>query len=342
MIRVLVAEDSPTSRALLVEILRADPEVEIAGEAANGVEAVEMTKRLRPSVVTMDIRMPKMDGFQATRQIMIETPTPIVIVSGSLDVREVEVSMHALKAGALTLVPKPQGPEAPEFEEQARRFRDTVKAMSQVKVVRRWPERPRPEPLPSPQVNTGARARVIAVGASTGGPAALARVLSELPGDFPVPLLIVQHIARGFMPGFAAWLNSSSALRVKLAQEGEPLLPRTVYLAPDDKHLGVTPDRSAIVVSGAAPIGGFRPSASFLFESVARAFGAAGVSVILTGMGQDGIEGLRAVRAAGGRVLAQDEETSVVFGMPGAAVAAGLADLTLPLGAIALRLRELA
>ncbi|MEW5847814.1 MAG: chemotaxis-specific protein-glutamate methyltransferase CheB [Myxococcota bacterium] len=340
MIRTLVAEDSLTTRELLVAVLRSDPQVDVVGEAANGVEALEMTRKLRPDVVTMDIRMPLLDGFEATRQIMVEAPTPIVIVSASIDVRDVEVSMHALRAGALALLPTPSGPGSPAFEEQAKHFLETVKLMSQVKVVRRWPRHRASASAPSP-VPAGARPQVVAVGASTGGPAALARIISELPGDFPVPLLAVQHIARGFMDGFAAWLNAAGALKVKIGEDGEPLQPRTVYLAPDDAHLGVSPDRVSITVSRAASVGGFRPSASYLFASVARAFGPSAVAVILTGMGNDGIEGLRAVHAGGGRVLAQDEETSVVFGMPGAAAAAGVVDVVLPLGAIAFRLLEL-
>ena len=342
MIRVLVAEDSVTTRELLVEILRSDPEVEVAGEAKNGLEAVEMTGSFKPDVVTMDIRMPQMDGFEATRRIMVETPTPIVIVSGSASVREVEVSMHALRAGALTVLAKPPGPESPDFDEQSRRFIDTIKAMSQVKIVRRWPERTRPERLPpAAVVRNGARPRLVAIAASTGGPAALARILSELPGDFPLPILVVQHIARGFVEGFAAWLNTTASLRVKVAEDGELLCGRTVYVAPDDRHLGAT-DRSTITVSNAPPIDGFRPSATFLFDSIARVFGSSAVAVILTGMGRDGVAGLRAIRETGGRVIAQDEESSVVFGMPGAAVSEGLADATLPLSTVAFRVREMA
>jgi two-component system chemotaxis response regulator CheB len=249
--------------------------------------------------------------------------------------------MHALRAGALTVLQKPVGPACPEFEEQTRRFIDAVKAMSQVKVVRRWPERQASSAARLPAERSGARARVVAMGASTGGPAALARLLSELPADFPLPILIVQHIAKDFVEGFAAWLDTAGALRVKIGEEGEPLKPRTVYLAPDDRHLGVSSDGGSIVISSAAPIGGFRPSATFLFDSVARAFGASTIAVILTGMGQDGVEGLRAVRAGGGRVIGQDEESSVVFGMPGAAAAAGLVDMTLPLGSMSARLVEL-
>jgi two-component system chemotaxis response regulator CheB len=339
--RVLVAEDSATARALLVEILGGDSEIEVIGEAANGIEAVDLTRRLQPHVVTMDIRMPTMDGFEATRRIMIEAPTPIVIISGIADLDEVETSMRALQLGALAVLPKPLGPESAAFEEKSARLVQTVKAMAQVKVVRRWPEcvdTRGPAWLPRPGFR--ARPRVVAIVASTGGPGAIAHILRALAPDFDFPILVVQHIAGGFVEGFAAWLNMAAApRRVKVAQDGEPLHPGTVYVAPEDRHLGV--NGNAIALSDAPPIDGFRPSGTHLFESVARAFGRATVAVILTGMGTDGVAGLRAVRLAGGRIIAQDEDTSVVFGMPGAAVASGLVDDTLPLSAIAGRLLEL-
>lgn len=341
MIRVLIAEDSPTVRELLSEILASDPEIEIVGCARDGVDAVAMTRRLRPDVVTMDIRMPRMDGFEATRQIMSEAPTPIVIVSGSVDVRDVVVSMHALRAGALTVLPKPVGPAAEDFPDHAKRVVDTVKAMSQVKVVRRWSRAaPVVEDLPRALPGEGARARVIAIAASTGGPAALARIFGDMPADIDAPILVVQHITLGFVAGFAAWLDSVSDVRVRIAADGELLRPRTAYLAPDDHHLGVSADRRRAVLSRAPPIEGFRPSATYLFESVARAFGSAVAAVILTGMGRDGVEGLRAVHGADGHVFAQDEATSVVYGMPQAAAAAGLVDRILPLGAVARGLSE--
>jgi two-component system chemotaxis response regulator CheB len=327
MIRVLVAEDSATTRELLVQILRSDPEIEVIGEAKNGAEAVAMTRQLHPDVVTMDIRMPLLDGFEATKQIMVEAPTPIVIVSASVDVREVEVSINALRVGALTVIAKPIGPGAPEFAEMSRYFLATVKAMSQVKVVRRWPDRQ--TRLPSPGPRAAQRARVVALAASTGGPAALCQVLAEFPATFPAPVLVVQHIASGFLSGFASWLNANLSLRVKVVDPGEALAPHTIYIPPDDHHLGI--EHGKLLVSDAAPIGGFRPSASFLFESTARAFGAGTLAVVLTGMGQDGVEGLRKVREVGGQILVQDEASSVVYGMPGAAVRAGLADAVLPL-----------
>jgi two-component system chemotaxis response regulator CheB len=210
-----------------------------------------------------------------------------------------------------------------------------------VKVVRHWrPAPPRPGGTPLRAASAAQRRRLVAIATSTGGPGALQGLLSGLSADFSAPILVVQHITVGFTPGLAAWLNSVCDLQVKVAEHGEPLAPHTVYLAPDDRHLGVSP-MPTILLSSAPPIGGFRPSGTFLFESVARAFGAAAIALILTGMGEDGVEGLRAVRQTGGRILAQDEESSVVFGMPGAAIAAGLADLVLPLEAMAARLVEL-
>ena len=340
MIRVLVAEDSITVSNLLVAMLNTDPEIEVIGQAKNGIEAVVMTKRLKPDLVTMDIQMPLMDGFAATKEIMIESPTPIVIVSGHVDVREVTVTMQALRAGALAVLPKPVGPQAPDFEELSRQLLETVKAMSQVKVVRHRAKRPvsPPAPLPVlPPPRKGVGCAVVAIAISTGGPAALHTLLSGLPGDFPVPILVVQHITKGFVEGLAAWLNTGSSLRVKVAENGEQLVAHTMYIAPDDRHLGVS-SKGTIMTSGAPPVRGFRPSGTFLFESVANVYGASAVAVIMTGMGNDGLDGLRAIRAAGGRIVAQDEETSVVFGMPGSAINAGLSDIVLPLAAIVVQL----
>jgi len=343
MIRVLVVDDSATARGLLVKILESDPEIRVVGEARDGLEAVALAQTLRPDLVTMDIHMPRLDGREATKEIMITAPTPIVIVTASTRVSEVGESMDLLALGALEVLVKPAGPAAAGFADAVQRLLEVVKVMSQVKVVRRWrtvlsppsepPRQARP-PRGKPKV------RIVAVVASTGGPAALKDLLADLPGDLPAPVLVVQHIAHGFTAGLAAWLDLGTALRVKVAEEGEPLAPRTVYFAPEDRHLGISA-RGAVALSTAPPVGGFRPSGTFLFEAAAGAFGASAVAVILTGMGEDGVAGLRSVRQAGGRVLAQDQATSVVFGMPGAAVAAGLADEVLPPDAIAARLAAL-
>lgn len=334
MIRVLVAEDSPTARQLLVRILEADPEIRVVGEAADGVEAVALASALRPDLVTMDIHMPRLDGLAATKEIMIIAPTPIVIVTGSTRAREVRDSMETLRLGALEVLVKPPGPSSPLFASEARRLVETVRAMSRVKVVRHWrPSASAARAEAVARAPSATKGRIVAIAASTGGPAALQAILCGLPGSFTLPVLVAQHITPGFTTGLAAWLGSICAFKVKVAQDGEALAPRTVYLAPDDRHLGVRGERVAL--SDGPPDAGFRPSGTALFTSVAKAFGAATLAVVLTGMGEDGVAGLRAVRRAGGRVIAQDEASSVVYGMPGAAVAAGLAHAVLPLDAIA-------
>ena len=340
MIRVLIVDDSPTARSLLTAIFSSDPELQVVGEAVNGQEGVEMTRKLRPHVVTMDIRMPRMDGFEATKEIMIETPTPIVIVTSSRSVQEVEMSMHALQVGALAILEKPAGPAHPGFDEAAKQLIAQVIAMSQVKVVRHWRIGTRtPVVEPSSTHRTG-RPSVIAIASSTGGPAALHVLLSGLPANFPVPLLVVQHISHGFIRGLADWLNKGGRLHVKVAEEGEALKKGTVYFAPDDRHLGVAAP-GQIALSTVPAIGGFRPSGTSLFESVAKAFGSSATALILTGMGEDGVVGLRAVRQAGGRIIAQNEESCIVFGMPNAAILANVVDEILPIEKMAARLVEL-
>ncbi|MEX1050770.1 MAG: chemotaxis-specific protein-glutamate methyltransferase CheB [Gemmatimonadales bacterium] len=335
MIRVLVAEDSVTVREMLVAILTSDPEIAVVAQASNGAEAVELAKQFRPDLITMDVHMPVLDGLAATKEIMIRAPTPILIVSSSSSAQEVDLALNAMRAGALMVVPKPENPLTDDFNGRRTQFVALVKSMAAVKVVRRWDrsgDRARPPAVSVPP--SGAQVRLVTIGASTGGPMALQLILSGLPGDFPVPIVVVQHIAAGFTPGLADWLSASSDLRVKVADAGESLAAHTVYLAPDGRHTGVTRE-GRVALMDAPPIGGLRPSATHLFASAAQTFGSSVAAVILTGMGSDGVEGLSAVKAAGGRVLAQDEASSVVYGMPREAVAAGAVDTVLPLDAIA-------
>lgn len=346
MPRVLVAEDSAAARAVLVKILAADPTVRVVGQAHDGVEAVELTQKLRPDLVTMDVQMPRMGGLEATREIMITAPTPIVIVTSNTRILEVSASLDALRAGALEVLLKPSLPGTPTFKEQADRLLHTVRSLARVRVTRLKPADAVPPsaddiPVPQPRPEHAPRAAVIALAAAAGGPPALARILSDLPPDFAIPVLISQRIAPGLTAGLAAWLASATQLRVKIADENEMLLGRTVYLAPDGQHLGVS-QRGTAAPSVAPPIDGYRPSGTYLFESVARAFGERTVAVLLSGEGRDGVEGLRAVRAAGGRVIAEDETSAVVSGMPAEATAAGLVDESLPASAIARRICELA
>lgn len=350
MIRVVLAEDSDTCRALLTAVLESDDQLRIVGQAYDGEAAVTLVERLRPDVVVMDAHMPVMDGFAATRNIMLRCPTPIVIVSASINVAQVAASMRALAAGALTLLPKPGSPASPGFDELSQQFVRTVRAMADVKVVRRYHHSSPPPPsrssppqrtsVPVPMGLSRPRPRVIGIGASTGGPAALQRVFSDIPASIPVPILVVQHIARGFVAGLADWLNAVTPLRVRVATHGETLQPGTVYIAPDDCQLAVT-RRSTVDLSNRTAVGGFLPSCNVLFSSLGESFGAAALGVIMTGMGQDGLEGLRELRDAGALVLAQDEETSVVFGMPAVAISAGLAHGVLPLHMIGPRLFQL-
>jgi two-component system chemotaxis response regulator CheB len=348
MVRTLVVDDSVTARALIVAVLKADPGIEIVGQARNAEEALELARKLRPDVITMDFQMPGIDGFEATRRIMTESPCPIVIVSGSLDVRDVVVSMEAMRAGALAILAKPPAPIAPTFARESRTFANTVKAMSQVKTVRRFSggaPRAAVGPLPSVAKRSAGGSRIVGIAASTGGPAALHRVLTELPPAFPAPILIVQHIAIGFAEGLAAWLDRAGKLRVKLAAHDERLEPGVVYLAPDDRQLGVrqlgvSPSGFAQVIE-APPVETFRPSGTYLFDALAASYGASAIGVVLTGMGNDGAAGLAHLHDVGGTVIAQDESSSVVFGMPRAAIQAGSVDSVLPLEMIAGHLQKL-
>ncbi len=343
-LRVVVADDSPTVRELLVAIVNGSPELRVAAEAADGEEAVRQVRALRPDVVLMDIRMPRLDGYEATRVIMRDAPTPIVLITGNVDAREADASVRALSLGALWVLRKPPGPGRPGFDAAARQIVEILKAMAGVR-VRALPEPSRAQASRRPEQGSRAgwgeprRSGPVAIAASTGGPAALGHVLDGLPAAFPSPILVVQHISPGFVASFATTLGRTSRLRVKVAEAGEPLAAATVYVAPDGRHLGVSP-KGVVHLSDDAAIDGFRPSATHLFRSVAEVYGACSVAVILTGMGQDGVAGLGTVREAGGLVLAQDEATSVVYGMPGVAAREGLVDRVLPLPSIPLVLKE--
>ena len=334
---MLVAESSPAARQLIVCILNGDPELRVVGQAKDGLEAVDLTARLRPDVIVMDVTMPAMDGLEATRMIMGHTPTPVVLVSASYGPDDVSRSFEALEAGALHLLPKLGDPDAPNFADDAAELTITVKLMADVKLVRRTRPALASRP-PRARVTPCRRAEVVAVASSTGGPAALATILGSLPADTLVPILVVQHITAGFHQGLADWLDRVSPLAVCLARDGQPLRGGQVLIAPPDAHLGVTTSATAALTHGPS-IGGHRPSATHLFRTVAAAFGDGALGVVLTGMGDDGVEGLRALKAAMGLVFAQDEATSVVFGMPREAIACGVVDHVLPLdqraGAIA-------
>lgn len=329
-IRVLIVDDSPLIREILVNMLEETPGFQVVGQAQDGEEAVQLTTRLRPDVITMDIRMPRLNGLDATRQIMSTTPTPIVVVATSVYDADLNIAFNAIAAGALTIVEKPKGLSPADYDAVRDQLTTAIRLMSEVQVVTLWSaDQAAQASRPKAQGRTPqADVELIAIAASTGGPGTLRQILGSLPGDLSIPILIVQHITPGFTQGFAHWLNSITPLQVTIAQNGEPVAPGRVLIAPEGAHMTVTPS-GAIRLDPSPPINGQRPSATRLFESVAKAYGPAAVGVMLTGMGDDGVDGLAALQRAGGQVVAQNEESCVVFGMPKVAIERGVADQVL-------------
>lgn len=332
MIKILVVEDSPVVREFLLHIFGQEPDLKVVGTASDGEAAIEAVQRLRPDVVTMDIEMPKMNGIEATRHIMETVATPVVVVSGSTDPHDVAITFRAMEAGALAVLRRPPGIGHPDHERAVKELLRTVRAMSEVRVVRRW-AKPQQKaisasPVPPPPVRVPQQVAVVALGASTGGPPVLQTILSGLPRDFPVPVLIVQHMARGFVQGFIEWLAHFSVLPVRLAAQGEYISAGTIYVAPDGFQMSVRKGgRIALDPCGSGML--HCPSVASLFQSLADSYGGEVVAGLLTGMGSDGAAELKLLRDRGAFTFAQNEASSVVYGMPGAAAKAGAAMLEL-------------
>ncbi|MBI2941442.1 MAG: chemotaxis-specific protein-glutamate methyltransferase CheB [Chloroflexi bacterium] len=343
--RVLVADDSAVARQWLTAILEVDPQIVVVGEARDGAEAVELARRLRPNLITMDVHMPGLDGYGAVQEIMASQPTPILVVT-ALPLRNGEVAARMLAVGALDVVEKPSflASSREDFagERWRRELTTKVRLLSQVRVVTHLAGRQRtlargPQP---PIAASNPAAAVIGVVASTGGPPALLTILRSLPADFAGALLVVQHIARGFTSGLVEWLRGSSLLEVKLAEVGDALPAGRVLIAPDDRHLCVGNSRQ-VELDQSPPVMSLRPCGDVLLQSLAERLGPLAIGVVLTGMGEDGARGIRAIRDAGGRTLVQDEATSAIFGMPRAAIATGAVAEVLPIDAIGDRLLRL-
>jgi two-component system chemotaxis response regulator CheB len=321
--RVLVCEDSPTYSAALSRVLERGREIEVVGVCTTAEAALSALQQLEPDLVTMDIELPGMSGLEAVEQIMGASPLPILVISSTAGARDNSNVAAALAAGALDVLPKDDLDLRDPDSVGAAELRRRVKLLSGARVIRH--PRARLGTRVSRAADRARTARAIGVCSSTGGPQVLATVLRELAAIHPVPVLVVQHIAAGFTAGLALWLDREIPLPVAMVQGGETLAPG-VWIAPDGAHLVVTPDRTLVLDLETATI--HRPSGDVLLRSLAFALGAQSAGVVLTGMGRDGAEGLRDVRAAGGLTIAQDEESSAVYGMPKAA--AESAELILP------------
>ena len=343
MVKVLVVEDSLVAREFIVHLLSSDPEIRVIGTAGNGEEAVEFVRTNKPDVITMDIHMPKMDGFEATRIIMETNPVPIIILSASWNPEEVEKAFLAMQAGAIAALEKPPGLGHPEYEKRMQEIVTTVKLMSEVKVVKRFPRLREKKIFPpvAPKVDKRREEiKVIAIGTSTGGPPALQTILSGLSKDISVPVLIVQHIAKGFLSGMVEWLGQTTGFPIHTGKHDEYLLPGNVYIAPDGLHMGVA-NSGRLALSVDDPINGLRPSVSYLFRSVANVFREKAIGVLLTGMGSDGAEELKLMKDRGAITIAQDKESSVVHGMPGEAIKLDAAMHVMPIDMIGKMLESL-
>lgn len=348
-IRVLIVEDTAVVRLLLEEIVGSDPRLEVAASVGDGEEALRILPKIAPDVISMDIRLPGMNGFEATQRIMSEHPTPIVVVSASVESDDLRISMNALRAGALSIVEKPVGISHEEYRAIAARLCNQLVLMSDVKVVRQRKGRPvgmsaratPSEPSRAPQlpVDPDRRFTMLGIVASTGGPNAVVTVLQGLTPGFALPIALVQHITPSFLDGFVAWLADASGFDVRIVRSGERMRSGAVYVAPAESHLEI---HGAYAESASGPkVDGQRPSGTVLFESMAETVAPHALGVLLTGMGEDGAVGLRALRRAGGHTIAEDQSTAVVYGMPRAAARLGAVDDQLPLPQIAPRLRSL-
>jgi two-component system, chemotaxis family, protein-glutamate methylesterase/glutaminase len=332
MINVLIVDDSVVARTVLKDIFHPVSDITVIGEAVNGREAVEKTRLLMPDLVIMDLLMPVMDGIAAIEEIMATCAVPILVLSSTLEDREVDSAFIAIKKGALDVMGKPGGTGFARTGEFEARLVDKVRLLSRIKVIH--------HPISRPVADVGKKLRegrppgrtILAIGASTGGPRAVMNIIRALPADFIGTVFVVQHIAPGFARGFAKWLDTECSMRVRVAEDGDEIRGGEALVAPTDVHLILENGRVRLVDS--PPVNSCRPSIDVFFNSVAEAEGERVVGILLTGMGKDGATGLLKIKEKGGLTIAQNEESSVVFGMPKAAISLGAAERVLPLAGI--------
>jgi two-component system chemotaxis response regulator CheB len=343
-IKVLLVEDSPVALAILKKLLASSPEVTVVGTASNGKEALEAIAKLQPNVICTDLHMKEMDGLELTKQVMAKYPRPVLVISASVQQDNPERIFDLLQAGALDIFPKPIGGLPSDYERVKLELITKIKILSGVKVFTKQPPPPmvtteqlRSEltsPAIEPLFTANSLIKIVAIGASTGGPQALYKLLCQLPSNFPVPIICTQHISVGFLQGLVDWLGSECKLKVKIAQVGELPTAGTVYFAPEERHLELS-TQGRFISSSLERVDGHCPSVTVMFKSAVKAYGKATAGILLTGMGKDGAAGMQAIAQAGGLTIAQDEKTSVVFGMPKEAIALNAAQQVLPIQDIA-------
>lgn len=333
-VRVLVVDDSAYMRVVLKDMLEADPEVQVIGTAKDGLEAVEKAKALSPDVVLMDIQMPKIDGLATLQRIMKEAPSRVVMLS-AMDKIDTQLPLRALEMGAVDFISKPSGPVSIDIVNFADKIVETVKnaTVARIEVLRRA-RTPLPEKLNSIRKEGTRGLKVVAIGSSLGGPRALEMVFAALPSNIPAAFVIVQHLPEEFSESFARRLDAIKGPKVRLATDGQRVEWGMAYLAPGGKHIKLAWKGAAtlqVKLENNAPVNFVKPSADVLFKSVADCMAERGMGIVLTGMGVDGAKGALAIKGAGGRVIAQDEATSLAYGMPKAAFELGAAHKVLPL-----------
>jgi two-component system chemotaxis response regulator CheB len=334
MIKVLIVDDSNTETQILKNIFESDADLQVVACAKNGKEAIEFNKKYKPHIITMDINMPVMNGIQAINEIMSHQPVPIVVISSQLDA-EMQTTYLALDAGALSVMEKPIDINAPNFAYAKKFMISTIKSMAEIRVIKRRFNIKKHHILTVEQTKTknDNGYEIVAIGTSVGGPQVLKAILSQLPTDFSLPIVIVQHMTMGYMTGFVKWLNDNVAIHVKEACHDEILQGGIVYFAPDHHHLEIERIKEKLIskLTNKPPVSGFCPSATVLLESVATTCGQNAVGVLLTGMGNDGAQGLLEIKHSHGHTIIQDEESAIVFGMAGVAQSIGAVDAVVEL-----------
>ena len=322
-IKVMIVDDSAVARDYLTYVIGTEPDMHVVGTAKNGMDAIKISGIKKPDIILMDIEMPVMNGFEATRKIMETNPVPIVIVSSYYEKSEVEKTFEAMDAGALAILAKPEGFKHPNHEKSKKKLADIVRTMSEVRVVTRKSRNNLKNTIVSteqiPFNEKGTKYQLTAIGVSTGGPQVLNKLLPLIPENFDMPVVVVQHISPGFLEGMIDWLSKSTKLKVKIACDGEVLEKGNIYFCPDNYNMGIT-KKLRVVLKKEVPGFTITPSVSYMFKTVAENIEQKAIGILLTGMGRDGAEELALMKDKGALTIAQDEKSSIVYGMPGEAV----------------------